>query len=263
LQHYQQIIDANPSLAGTKQGGQYALNLAMALGRGDAKAVPEIDANGNTKLIATWPGAGGQSPRKAVLQDNIDMSDPSLVLGVGGNQIVKPEEWMKVQGNALQSYARSRPDEYRLAAAASADDSAFAALEARARTNPDAARAFNFAKITRELSRQQTSGKAPARAESPADDAAYKSAAAAAGIDPDDSPATRFWSENITKPASRMLDGAKGAWKQDSAKTFEARLARAVREPSNVELRRVLLSSAKGDSARLARIQESLGAKPN
>jgi len=186
-----------------------------------------------------------------------------MVQGVGGSQIIKPEEWMKVQGNALQSYARSRPDEYRLAAAASADDSAFAALEARARTNPDAARAFNFAKITRELSRQQTSGKTPARAESPADDAAYKSAAAAAGIDPDDSPATRFLSENIAKPVSRMLDGAKGAWKQDSEKTFEARLARAVREPSNVELRRVLLSSAKGDSARLARIQESLGAKPN
>jgi len=180
-----------------------------------------------------------------------------MVQGVGGSQIIKPEEWMKVQGNALQSYARSRPDEYRLAAAASADDSAFAALEARARTNQDAARAFNFAKITRELSRQQAAAKAAKAPEELTPE--QKKTAEALNIDLNEPSLI----DKATQAGGRFIKKAGGFIDGMNGDQFEARIRLAQRFPEISANRRQLFEMAKGDPARIARIQEVFGAKPN
>ena len=253
LQHYQQIIDANPSLAGTKQGGQYALNLAMALGRGDAKAVPEIDANGNTKLIATWPGAGGQSPRKAVLQDNIDMSDPSMVQGVGGNQIVQPAEWVKVQTNAIQNYARMRPDEYKLVAPIAADDAKLARLAAAAESDPNAARQYRFAKLIRGQIDQQATAPAsqPGKKPMTQDDAKV---AAALNIDPED-PGLMGRIGAIT---NRFTTAMSGIAKRSSEANVESQLRALQRNPGDRATREWLFARSVGNPELQAKIMATL-----
>ena len=253
LQHYQQIIDANPSLAGTKQGGQYALNLAMALGRGDAKAVPEIDANGNTKLIATWPGAGGQSPRKAVLQDNIDMSDPSMVQGVGGNQIVQPAEWVKVQTNAIQNYARMRPDEYKLVAPIAADDAKLARLAAAAESDPNAARQYRFAKLIRGQIDQQATAPAsqPSKKPMTQDDAKV---AAALNIDPED-PGLMGRIGAIT---NRFTTAMSGIAKRSSEANVESQLRALQRNPGDRATREWLFAHSVGNPELQAKIMATL-----
>ena len=253
LQHYQQIIDANPSLAGTKQGGQYALNLAMALGRGDAKAVPEIDANGNTKLIATWPGAGGQSPRKAVLQDNIDMSDPSMVQGVGGNQIVQPAEWVKVQTNAIQNYARMRPDEYKLVAPIAADDAKLARLAAAAESDPNAARQYRFAKLIRGQIDQQATAPAsqPGKKPMTQDDAKV---AAALNIDPED-PGLMGRIGAIT---NRFTTAMSGIAKRSSEANVESQLRALQRNPGDRATREWLFAHSVGNPELQAKIMATL-----
>ena len=253
LQHYQQIIDANPSLAGTKQGGQYALNLAMALGRGDAKAAPEIDANGNTKLIATWPGAGGQSPRKAVLQDNIDMSDPSMVQGVGGNQIVQPAEWVKVQTNAIQNYARMRPDEYKLVAPIAADDAKLARLAAAAESDPNAARQYRFAKLIRGQIDQQATAPAsqPGKKPMTQDDAKV---AAALNIDPED-PGLMGRIGAIT---NRFTTAMSGIAKRSSEANVESQLRALQRNPGDRATREWLFARSVGNPELQAKIMATL-----
>jgi len=253
LQHYQQIIDANPSLAGTRQGGQYALNLAMALGRGDAKAVPEIDANGNTKLIATWPGAGGQSPRKAVLQDNIDMSDPSMVQGVGGNQIVQPAEWVKVQTNAIQNYARMRPDEYNLVAPIAADDAKLARLAAAAESDPNAARQYRFAKLIRGQIDQQATAPAsqPGKKPMTQDDAKV---AAALNIDPED-PGLMGRIGAIT---NRFTTAMSGIAKRSSEANVESQLRALQRNPGDRATREWLFAHSVGNPELQAKIMATL-----
>ena len=253
LQHYQQIIDANPSLAGTRQGGQYALNLAMALGRGDAKAVPEIDANGNTKLIATWPGAGGQSPRKAVLQDNIDMSDPSMVQGVGGNQIVQPAEWVKVQTNAIQNYARMRPDEYKLVAPIAADDAKLARLAAAAESDPNAARQYRFAKLIRGQIDQQATAPAsqPGKKPMTQDDAKV---AAALNIDPED-PGLMGRIGAIT---NRFTTAMSGIAKRSSEANVESQLRALQRNPGDRATREWLFAHSVGNPELQAKIMTTL-----
>jgi len=253
LQHYQQIIDANPSLAGTRQGGQYALNLAMALGRGDAKAVPEIDANGNTKLIATWPGAGGQSPRKAVLQDNIDMSDPSMVQGVGGNQIVQPAEWVKVQTNAIQNYARMRPDEYKLVAPIAADDAKLARLAAAAESDPNAARQYRFAKLIRGQIDQQATAPAsqPGKKPMTQDDAKV---AAALNIDPED-PGLMGRIGAIT---NRFTTAMSGIAKRSSEANVESQLRALQRNPGDRATREWLFAHSVGNPELQAKIMATL-----
>ena len=253
LQHYQQIIDANPSLAGTKQGGQYALNLAMALGRGDAKAVPEIDANGNTKLIATWPGAGGQSPRKAVLQDNIDMSDPSMVQGVGGNQIVQPAEWVKVQTNAIQNYARMRPDEYKLVAPIAADDAKLARLAAAAESDPNAARQYRFAKLIRGQIDQQATAPAsqPGKKPMTQDDAKV---AAALNIDPED-PGLMG---RIGAMTNRFTTAMSGIAKRSSEANVESQLRALQRNPGDRATREWLFAHSVGNPELQAKIMATL-----
>ena len=253
LQHYQQIIDANPSLAGTRQGGQYALNLAMALGRGDAKAVPEIDANGNTKLIATWPGAGGQSPRKAVLQDNIDMSDPSMVQGVGGNQIVQPAEWVKVQTNAIQNYARMRPDEYKLVAPIAADDAKLARLAAAAESDPNAARQYRFAKLIRGQIDQQATAPAsqPSKKPMTQDDAKV---AAALNIDPED-PGLMGRIGAIT---NRFTTAMSGIAKRSSEANVESQLRALQRNPGDRATREWLFAHSVGNPELQAKIMATL-----
>ena len=253
LQHYQQIIDANPSLAGTRQGGQYALNLAMALGRGDAKAVPEIDANGNTKLIATWPGAGGQSPRKAVLQDNIDMSDPSMVQGVGGNQIVQPAEWVKVQTNAIQNYARMRPDEYKLVAPIAADDAKLARLAAAAESDPNAARQYRFAKLIRGQIDQQATAPAsqPGKKPMTQDDAKV---AAALNIDPED-PGLMGRIGAIT---NRFTTAMSGIAKRSSEANVESQLRALQRNPGDRATREWLFAHSVGNPELQAKIMAAL-----
>ena len=253
LQHYQQITDANPSLAGTKQGGQYALNLAMALGRGDAKAVPEIDANGNTKLIATWPGAGGQSPRKAVLQDNIDMSDPSMVQGVGGNQIVQPAEWVKVQTNAIQNYARMRPDEYKLVAPIAADDAKLARLAAAAESDPNAARQYRFAKLIRGQIDQQATAPAsqPGKKPMTQDDAKV---AAALNIDPED-PGLMG---RIGAVTNRFTTAMSGIAKRSSEANVESQLRALQRNPGDRATREWLFARSVGNPELQAKIMATL-----
>ena len=253
LQHYQQIIDANPSLAGTKQGGQYALNLAMALGRGDAKAAPEIDANGNTKLIATWPGAGGQSPRKAVLQDNIDMSDPSMVQGVGGNQIVQPAEWVKVQTNAIQNYARMRPDEYKLVAPIAADDAKLARLAAAAESDPNAARQYRFAKMIRGQIDQQATAPAsqPGKKPMTQDDAKV---AAALNIDPED-PGLMG---RIGAMTNRFTTAMSGIAKRSSEANVESQLRALQRNPGDRATREWLFAHSVGNPELQAKIMATL-----
>ena len=253
LQHYQQIIDANPSLAGTRQGGQYALNLAMALGRGDAKAAPEIDANGNTKLIATWPGAGGQSPRKAVLQDNIDMSDPSMVQGVGGNQIVQPAEWVKVQTNAIQNYARMRPDEYKLVAPIAADDAKLARLAAAAESDPNAARQYRFAKLIRGQIDQQATAPAsqPSKKPMTQDDAKV---AAALNIDPED-PGLMGRIGAIT---NRFTTAMSGIAKRSSEANVESQLRALQRNPGDRATREWLFARSVGSPELQAKIMATL-----
>ena len=253
LQHYQQITDANPSLAGTRQGGQYALNLAMALGRGDAKAVPEIDANGNTKLIATWPGAGGQSPRKAVLQDNIDMSDPSMVQGVGGNQIVQPAEWVKVQTNAIQNYARMRPDEYKLVAPIAADDAKLARLAAAAESDPNAARQYRFAKLIRGQIDQQATAPAsqPSKKPMTQDDAKV---AAALNIDPED-PGLMGRIGAIT---NRFTTAMSGIAKRSSEANVESQLRALQRNPGDRATREWLFAHSVGNPELQAKIMATL-----
>ena len=253
LQHYQQITDANPSLAGTKQGGQYALNLAMALGRGDAKAVPEIDANGNTKLIATWPGAGGQSPRKAVLQDNIDMSDPSMVQGVGGNQIVQPAEWVKVQTNAIQNYARMRPDEYKLVAPIAADDAKLARLAAAAESDPNAARQYRFAKLIRGQIDQQATAPAsqPGKKPMTQDDAKV---AAALNIDPED-PGLMG---RIGAMTNRFTTAMSGIAKRSSEANVESQLRALQRNPGDRATREWLFAHSVGNPELQAKIMATL-----
>ena len=253
LQHYQQITDANPSLAGTKQGGQYALNLAMALGRGDAKAAPEIDANGNTKLIATWPGAGGQSPRKAVLQDNIDMSDPSMVQGVGGNQIVQPAEWVKVQTNAIQNYARMRPDEYKLVAPIAADDAKLARLAAAAESDPNAARQYRFAKLIRGQIDQQATAPAsqPGKKPMTQDDAKV---AAALNIDPED-PGLMG---RIGAMTNRFTTAMSGIAKRSSEANVESQLRALQRNPGDRATREWLFARSVGNPELQAKIMATL-----
>ena len=253
LQHYQQITDANPSLAGTKQGGQYALNLAMALGRGDAKAAPEIDANGNTKLIATWPGAGGQSPRKAVLQDNIDMSDPSMAQGVGGNQIVQPAEWVKVQTNAIQNYARMRPDEYKLVAPIAADDAKLARLAAAAESDPNAARQYRFAKLIRGQIDQQATAPAsqPGKKPMTQDDAKV---AAALNIDPED-PGLMGRIGAIT---NRFTTAMSGIAKRSSEANVESQLRALQRNPGDRATREWLFAHSVGNPELQAKIMATL-----
>lgn len=250
LQHYQQILDANPEIAASKQGGQYALNMAQALGKGDAKAVPEIDKNGNINLVASWGGS-----RKVNLQKNIDPSDLSLVQGVGGSQIVKPEEWVQAQGNAVQAYAKSRPDEYRLAAAASADDAALAQLAESAKKNPDAARAYNFAKMVRELSASQKAAPAQAKdAKQPLTDD-EKRVAAALGVDPDEPGLL----ERAKEGGNRFLTSAKGILSGLNGDQFESGIKMAQRMPGLTNLRLNLLEMARGNPERMARLEQAFG----
>lgn len=253
LQHYQQIIDANPNLSGTKQGGQYALNLAMALGRGEAKAVPEIDANGNTKLIATWPGAGGQSPRKAVLQDGIDMSDPSMVQGVGGTQIVQPAEWQKVQANAIQNYARMRPDEYKLVAPIAADDAKLSRLAAAAESDPNAARQYRFAKLIRGQLDQQASAPASQPGKKPLtqDDAKV---AEALNIDPED-PGLMG---RISAMTNRFTSAISGIAKRSSEANVESQLRALQRNPGDRSVREWLFARSVGNPELQAKIMAAL-----
>ncbi len=250
LQHYQQILDANPEIAASKQGGQYALNMAQALGKGDAKAVPEIDKNGNVNLVASWGGS-----RKVNLQKNIDPSDLSLVQGVGGSQIVKPEDWVQAQGNAVQAYAKSRPDEYRLAAAASADDAALAQLAESAKKNPDAARAYNFAKMVRELSASQKAAPAQAKdAKQPLTDD-EKRVAAALGVDPDEPGLL----ERAKEGGNRFLTSAKGILSGLNGDQFESGIKMAQRMPGLTNLRLNLLEMARGNPERMARLEQAFG----
>lgn len=160
LQHYQQLQESNPALANSKAGSQAVLNMAIALGKGHAQAVPDIDANGNVQLVAAWPGENGRQTNRMVLQNNIDMSDLFLVQGVGGKQIISPAEWGKIKVNAIQNYARQRPQEYALVAPIAANDAQMARLEAAAQKDPSAARQYRYAKLIREQIQQAPEGDA-------------------------------------------------------------------------------------------------------
>ncbi len=254
LQHYKQIMAANPDLSGTEAGAQYILNMAQALGKGAAQAVPEIDQNGSVNLVASWPGANGKGgPVKINLQKNIDPAGVIEAQGVGGNQIVKPDEWTQIQGNAVQSYARTRPDEYRLAAEASGDDAKMAALAQRAQTNPDAARALNFAKMVRSLNEQQKTvtakpGKTPLSAED-------KRVADALGYDPD-APGVV---DKATDVGNRFLESAKGFLTSTNGDQFESAIRMAQRAPGMPGVRQKLFEMARGNPERMARIEEVFG----
>lgn len=253
LQHYQQIIDANPNLSRTKQGGQYALNLAMALGRGEAKAIPEIDANGNTKLIATWPGPGGQSPRTAVLQNNIDMSDPSMVQGVGGSPALPIEQWRTVQAKAVKSYALSRPAEYKLVVPIAADDAKLARLAAAAESDPNAARQYRFAKLIRSQLDQQASAPVSLPRKKPLtqDDAKV---AAALGIDPED-PGLMG---RISAMTNRFTSAISGFAKRSSEANVESQLRDLQRNPSDRSVREWLFARSVGNPELQAKIMAVL-----
>lgn len=253
LQHYQQIIDANPSFAGTKQGGQYALNLAMALGRGDAKAIPEIDAEGKSKLVATWRGANGQSPRKAVLQDNIDTSDPSMVQGVGGSQALPIEQWRTVQAEAVQNYARSRPAEYKLVAPIAADDAKLARLASAAESDPNAARQYRFAKLIRGQLDQQASTPAPRRSSrqlTPED----TKVAAALSIDLND-PGLMG---RISAATNRFTSAISGFAKRSSEANVESQLRALQRNPGDRSTREWLFARSVGNPELQAKIMATL-----
>ncbi len=249
LQHYQQIIDANPGFSGTKQGGQYALNLAMALGRGEAKAVPEIDSDGKSKLVATWRGANGQSPRKAVLQDNIDTSDPSMVQGVGGSQALPIEQWRTVQAEAVQNYARSRPAEYKLVAPIAADDAKLARLAAAAENDPNAARQYRFAKLIRGQLDQQASAPAPRRSSRQLTSEDTK-VAAALSIDLND-PGLMG---RISAATNRFTSAISGFAKRGSAANVESQLRALQRNPHDRATREWLFASSVGNPELQAKI---------
>lgn len=254
LQHYKQIMAENPDIAGTEPGAQYALNMAQALGKGVAQAVPEIDKDGNINLVASWPGADGKgSARKINLQRNIDPAGVTEAQGVGGNLAVKPEEWLKVQGNAIQSYAKTRPDEYRIAAEASGDDAKMAALAERAKTSQDAARALRFAKITRELNAYQKTvaskqGKTPLTPDE-------QKVADSLGYNPDEPGLI----DKAAEVGNRFLNSARGALASTNGDQFESAIRMAQRAPNMPGVKQKLFEMARGNPERMARIQEVFG----
>lgn len=254
LQHYKQIMAENPDIAGTEPGAQYALNMAQALGKGVAQAVPEIDKDGNINLVASWPGADGKgSARKINLQRNIDPAGVTEAQGVGGNLAVKPEEWLKVQGNAIQSYAKTRPDEYRIAAEASGDDAKMAALAEKAKTSQDAARALRFAKITRELNAyQKTVASRPGKAPLSAED---QNLAATLGIDPNEP----GLADRIGSLANRFTSAIGGVFNRSKEATFESQLLSLKRNPGDRATKEWLFANSVGNPERMARIQEVFG----
>lgn len=255
-QHFNQLSGANPELANSPSGAAYILNMSKALGQGSAQAAPEIDQNGNVSLVATWPGSNGKGElRKLPLQKNIDPSAVIDAQGVGGNLIVKPEDWARIQGNAIQSYAKSRPDEYRLAAAASADDDAMEALAQRAQTNPDAARALNFAKMVRSLTAQQK--KLPESSRRKLLSEEESRVAEALGYDPD-APSVI---DRASDAGNRFLSAARGIIASANGDQFESAIRMAQRAPDMPGVRRKLFEMARGNPERMARIREVFGAK--
>lgn len=255
LQHYQQIVDANPDFANSKQGGQYALNMAIALGKGQAKAVPEIDANGNTQLVASWPGANGKSPRKVVLQNGIDMADPEMVQGNDGKPILQAKEWQQVQANAVQTYAKSRPDEYRLVAPIAADPEKLARLAAAAESSPDAKRQYNFARLIRDQIAQQSAAPTPSgKAVKELTDADRK-VASALGYDPE-APGII---DAVSSKANRFIDRAKGLISSANGDQFESAIRIAQRTPGMPGIRQKLFEMARGNPERQARLMEVFG----
>jgi hypothetical protein len=249
-QHYQQIIDANPDLSG-KQGGQYALNMAIALGKGQARAIPEIDANGNAKLVATWPGSDGKSsPRKVVLQSDIDMSDPAMVQGVGGNQAAQQQEWVKAQASAVQQFARSSPTDYRNAAMASGSEEGMATLAELAKKNPEAARAYNFAKHIRDLTKlQATVTQDPSK---PAPTKEQKAVADALKLDVNDPGML----DRIRAAGNRFVGAISGVAKRAQEENIESQL-RIFREyPNDRSVREWLYAKSQGNPELQKRILE-------
>lgn len=250
LQHYQQMVGASPDVASTREGGQYLLNLATALGRGEAKAIPEIDANGNAMLVASWGGG-----RKMPLQKSIDVSDLSQVQGVGGRPIVSPDEWVQIQGNALRTYASKNPGEYRLAAAASADPAAMDALAQRAQENPSAARAYNFAKITQELGRlQKTVGEG---SQGKRQDPGAEATAKALGIDPN-APGVV---DRVSGAANRFLQKASGVVRRGAENNFDSQLRMLQRNPSDRAVKEWLIANSEGRPDLQKRIQDAMATK--
>lgn len=251
LQHYQQLQESNLALANSKAGGQAILNMAIALGKGHAQAVPDIDANGNVQLVAAWPGENGRQTNRMVLQNNIDMSDPSMVQGVGGKQIVTPAEWGKIQTNAIQNYARQRPQEYALVAPIAANDDQMARLEAAAQKDPSAARQYRFAKLIREQIQQTPEAGGAERQKKPIskEDAQV---AASLGIDPDDP----GLSGRISKLANRFTSAITGYRQRSSADTIESQLRMLQRNPNDRSVREWLFANSVGNPELQARILE-------
>lgn len=257
LQHYKQMMAENPDIAGTETGAQYALNMAQALGKGVAQAVPEIDKDGNINLVASWPGVDGKSsPRKINLQRNIDPAGVTEAQGVGGNLAVKPEEWLKVQDNAVQTYAKTRPDEYRIAAEASGDDAKMAALAEKAKTSQDAARALRFAKITRELNHAQRAPSSKARSGKPPLSPEDQKLADTLGYDPN-GPGVIDMALDV---GNRFLNSARGVFAAANGDQFEAAIRMAKRTPDMPGVRQKLFEMARGNPSRMARIQAEFGA---
>ena len=190
-----------------------------------------------------------------ILQRNIDPAGVLEAQGVGGNPAIRPEEWVKMQGNAVQTYAKTRPDEYRIAAEASGDDAKMAALAEKAKTSQDAARALRFAKITRELNHAQRTPSSKARSGKPPLSPEDQKMADALGYDPN-GPGVIDMALDV---GNRFLNSARGVFAAANGDQFEAAIRMAKRTPDMPGVRQKLFEMARGNPSRMARIQAEFG----
>lgn len=256
FQHYQQMLAANPEIARGKDGQAYILNLSKALATGQAQAAPEINSDGKVQLVASWPGADGKtSPRKVVLQGAVDVGDLSQIQGVGGKQVVTGDQWAQIRSNGIGWFKTSHPADYERATRAAASPEGMSTLASLAQRNPDAARAYNFAKLIQQQGQYEAqkpqlppSGKAAMTPE-------QKQTAQVLGINPDE-PGLM---DSVGKAGSFIANKARGVygWLGDSA--FENALARVRRYPDQAQFRTELFRLAKDDPARLDRINKEFG----
>ena len=250
-QHYQQMLSANPGFSGSKEGQAYILNLSKALATGQAQSAPDITSDGKVQLIASWPGADGKSsPRKVVLQGDIDTGDLSQVQGVGGKQIFTGDQWAQVRANALGSFKASSPADYDRATRAAASPEGLNMLASLAQKNPDAARAYRFAKIIQAQGQYEAQKPQSAAFAKPVMTPDQKQAAQTLGINPEE-PGLR---ESIGKAGSRLMDKARGVYGGMKDAAFENAMARVKKYPDQAEFRAELFRLAKDDPAKLARI---------
>lgn len=256
FQHYQQMLAANPEIAGGKDGQAYILNLSKALATGQAQAAPEINSDGKVQLVASWPGADGKtSPRKVVLQGAVDVGDLSQIQGVGGKQVVTGDQWAQIRSNGIGWFKTSHPADYERATRAAASPEGMSTLASLAQRNPDAARAYNFAKLIQQQGQYEAqkpqlppSGKAAMTPE-------QKQTAQVLGINPDE-PGLM---ESIEKAGGRLMDKARGFYGGLKDAAFENALARVKRYPDQAQFRTELFRLAKDDPARLDRINKEFG----